>query len=413
MKKLILIIFINFSLNAQVQIEKILETMEISEYNRWVKKNKEKYPELEPAYIVIKGIKDGKYRQDAPFTLYPPPDEPSVTQYEIEYYDEDGNLFKKEIVSGYVSVYSLRGYTVVHNLQYDLTPQYLMITRENHPSEFATLRICTIKNRFGDTVFNWDDGREILYFGNDLFTEFYKSERPSDTTTIRILNSEKKEIAKLKNIGELREILRMPDGKYLFCTARGIHVISSDFKKILWCYKRRRFEYLRAYNSTQYLAFGMQGKIFVYTFDGKLIHTYNLGETRDAPIAFFVEDGKYILAKLKEEMFYFDNINFKKLWNKKIICGPKIVHSLKGGKYLLCVAITHAMLIDAETGDVLNNIKFPLETELSSRITKEGKSIQELVPVGNIRHTLIGKHLIVIQKKYENINKIIVYEINE
>ncbi|MEO0267692.1 MAG: hypothetical protein ABIM36_06100, partial [candidate division WOR-3 bacterium] len=104
MKKVIFLIsLLFFILKAEIKIEKVLDTESISEYNRWVKENKSKYPELEPIYFQIKQIKDGKYQPDAPITFDPPPEHPSTDIYEIFYYNYD-RILKVEQLTGYLTV---------------------------------------------------------------------------------------------------------------------------------------------------------------------------------------------------------------------------------------------------------------------------------------------------------------------
>ncbi len=164
MKKITLLIFVlSLSLlKTEIDIEKVLETESISEYNRWVEENKSKYPEIEPIYFQIKQIKDGKYQPDAPRTFNSLPEHPSTDIYEIEYYDENGNILNKEEISGYLKVFPLEN---KYSIPY-IKNGYFQIIQFDYPNaEFTLTQRNIIKNKRGEIVFYLEEEEKFYILG--------------------------------------------------------------------------------------------------------------------------------------------------------------------------------------------------------------------------------------------------------
>jgi hypothetical protein len=384
-------------LNAEIKIEKILETESISEYNKWVKKNKERYPGLMPMYE-IKWIKRGEEANPsiaeereklmkAEKGMEPVPQNPFVSQIKVSYYDKDGKFSKEEIYTGYLDVMGWRGANF----------SYLIIRKKDHPL-LTSEKLIIVKDFTGKTLFTLPNlPYTIRPISENIFIERYFQEGDLDQSEeymeFRVFNRNGREIGKLKNIPGAWEGDFLPNHKYfLIYNSYEIIFFSNDLKEI-W---RKKQMGTRAW-CNNYIAIGYEGKIYLYDLSGELVYRYELIKSFEWPQMVFSEDGKYLFAEVGNYIFLLDVENRIELWRKKAFVGTHFLRFLGKNKYILCCYISRIDIIDSKSGEVIYTEKIPIKRKKNGSI------------IGPIYFEFRGNFLIITQGVPTV--KIIVYKI--
>lgn len=419
MKKVIFLIsLLFFILKAEIKIEKVLVTESISEYNRWVKENKSKYPELEPIYFQIKQIKDGKYQPDAPITFDPPPEHPSTDIYEIYYYDYE-KLSKIEQIIGYIEIRILEG------------EKYLVIKRRDYGGN----TILVLKDKSGKKLFELSEDYVFMHLRDNYFImEPYLEEGPlSAFDKLPIINIEKgpKPVKYIYNITpyDITYGIRYIAAKTY---EREIVIFSYNFEEI-W---RKKFQYSgEPLLGNKFIVIGNVGKVLIFDTLGELKYIYIPEENpakqyaMSAPFSIFINHEKFLvtLSPSHKILTLFDIESKKEKWRKELPCTPMVSSILKYlfslfDKYILLIyrnkdILVGGILVINQEGDIINKLDFNLpkgKVKVFERM-KAGKKIKFNEYEWDWRVKFKEPFLIITGKKNKKteIDKFIVYKFSE
>ena len=258
---------------AGLRVEKVLESAGVKEYNHWVKVNREKYPELKPVYITAQI--EGE-------------DEKGFRLWEICYYDEDGNVIKREIErASWVRVSSDYDEVYITKVDHPMYPQ--------HPE-------VVVKDRFGNRLFSVKDVRSVMETETGFYiTSWLQPSSPGDT--FPIVNRKGEIIGRLP-------ILGYPSYPVVSCRRYAVLEIGSEVEKgeYLVVLDERAREWWRKRFDSQFectisedgsrIAVGDNGKVYVYDEKGRLMHIYKMPAPYDYfnPGVAFSPTGRYLVA---------------------------------------------------------------------------------------------------------------------
>jgi len=317
--------FIFCSLWAEVRVEKIAEIKSIKEYNQWVKKNKAKYPGLKPIYIQHELIKRGRSRTTVDYeperAFDPPSTNPFINEYNVRYYDEDGNVVKEEIIKGYVAV------------KVSLNFDEVLINKRDHPW-YPEKRINIVKDNRGNIKFTMDNIFSLRFTGSELYIE--EADVEVGASSLRLFDKNGAVTGNLEgaslpfynkipmcNVDKkfyVEGYLKQPDlppGLLFLYTPNGDVLWRKEFtwpEKVPWGL------YPSISGDGQVIAIGHVNKIYVYNKDGELRREYKYKYPYPALTALSC-DGRYVAVATREggtKIFVYDNENGELIWDKKI-----------------------------------------------------------------------------------------------
>jgi len=417
-KRVIVLIFIlSFSLlKGEIKIEeKVLETESVSEYNRWVKKNK--YPGLKPIYILAKHVKRGKVEgyYKAKRTLNPSSDNPYINECRIYYYDDNGSLIKEEAIKGYVSVRVSPYFDEVLIRKGDL-PYY--------PQKIVNI----VKDKEGNVKFTLNNVFLLRFTGADIYLEDVDAEAGSKF--IRIFDKNGKVIGRLEGASfSYQSVPLSSSDKHYFLEgysnrlragARFLFLYSSD-GKVLW---RKEFHpprngpvglYPSISGDGKVVSVGHKDKVFVYDRGGNLLREYKMEQVFPA-VTSLSYDGKLLAAAIRfkngTKVMLYNNENGKIIWTKTIeeyppdvINSPPISIS-PDGKYIALKLHPDKIYLFGESGKILKQID--LHGIVTHPFAAPGKRIEVVLGVPCSMEWNGDILILVIRKERKGFNIMIV-----
>jgi len=374
---------------AEVKVEKVLETTSIKGYNQWVKKNKAKYPDLEPILVQSSYEVRGALRQ-----------------YTVKYYNQNVGKLKEE--------------TLQDNL---LT---VMVTYTNDRAIYCKKNPdftydVTIKDAKGEKLFLLNNHKcHLTHTGIGLYVEELSAEAPADKNTIlRIFNESGQVVGALKGFGHinLENIYTPTDRRYCVFQGGSSVIMLNREGKELWRYEIDRGVislFISKTGSHIGILHSNKGKILVFNENGKLVQEYApFGENRYWILSALSDDGKWLATGFHSKIKFYNNETGELAWEDTVTLKEKAdtvkyVHSMKNGELTLVLCNSHNMYVFDKTGKLLSVHNLGFGKRLTSRrIRDESKpewfpfTIKKIeVLTQNWYSDVIGEYLII--NKYSN-----------
>ena len=372
-------------MNAEIKIEKILETESISQYNKWVKKNKERYPGLMPMYFKVEMINNMK-------------------KYKIQYFNEEGNLLKEEFVEGE----NINVYTDERNR--------IFIRKRNNGG--TTIEV---KDKFGNSLFVVKNIGSLFYLPKNLYIgEPPIEEDVTESPYLLIFNGKGEliKILELKGCVDFSTIRIPTDSSYTLLRIVGgkdetILMIDSNGNEV-W---RRKFvgthfvPFISKDGSKIGLNFYLNKKIEVYNKNGEFEYIYEISEKEGSSLynSSFSLNGSYLITGTNYIIYFYDNNTHELIWRKTIKERPKKFDFVLGDNYILVAYLSNDIHFYDKRGNLIGSFKIPLrESESFKKVfTEEGvKFMKKIKPEWKWDIEFIEPLIII-----KSMGKIFIYEI--
>ena len=412
MRRMILatFVFIYFLSWAEVRVEKVLETTSIKEYNQWVKKNKTKYPRLKPIYIQHEMTKIGKSSTAVDYeperTFDPPSTNPFINEYNVRYYDEDGDIVKEEIIRGYVAV------------QVSLDFDEILINKRDHPW-YPEKRISIVKDNRGNIKFTKDTIFSLRFTGAELYIE--KADIEIGATSLRLFDKNGSVIGNLEGASSpFDDYLPVAnaDKKFFVEGYRqepdyrpGLLFLYTQKGEVLWC---KEFPWQEKApwglhpsisGDGQVIAIGHVNKVYVYHLNGELWREYKYEYPHPA-ITALSYDGRFLAIATREggtKVMLCDNKNGKMVWNKKIeglvlSTKSRCIAMSPNGRYIALMLRPDQVYLLDEKGQILK--QWDLHGIVGHAVAPSGKRVE--IPLGVFTILQFIDNLLIIKYTKDN-----------
>ncbi|MGQ9702028.1 MAG: WD40 repeat domain-containing protein [bacterium] len=338
---------------AEVKVEKVLETTSIKEYNQWVKKNKARYPGLEP--ILVRTSHELRGTQH---------------WYTVSYYNQDGERIKEEVLEDSL----LSPYV-------PFTNDRLILLRKLQ----GDANEVTVKNAKGQILFKRNDIKtHLVYTGIGVYIEGLSVFSPvGESTVLRTFNGEGQEIGALRGLGSINVTsICTPRDKH-YCVFEALNALRStsvivlgQTGKELWRHEIDRGVlslFISETGSHIGVLHSNKGKIMVFNENGNLVREYTpFGENWYWILSAFSDDGKWLATGFRSGVKFYNNKTGELIWEdtttlKDKADTVKYVHIMENGKFILVLCNSHNMYIFDGTGKLLSVHNLGLGKRLTSR----------------------------------------------
>jgi|GEM_PF-4150912 len=321
MRRCFLLLLILFSqVFAGLRVEKVLDVKSIKEYNQWVKANRDRYPGLLPVYVGAERIEEESWYR-GPGDWH--------DKYRIEYYDEDGNVVKEEIIEGWVSVKVIveNGRWLVPGLYKRKWQGNKVIIQELDDPISPKTRWYIVKSKNG----------KVIWKGNTLVHSL--GERwcgiSLGNNALAILDEDGNIQHTIYNITTIAAVNKFiawdftPDGRYGVITIgekedsdeRAVILLGPSGKE-LWRKKiSKRCGENAISDDGSTVAVGEKDKIYIYDRKGNLLKIYSISNPGDeCPTPALSPDGAYLAVGIgyTHTLLFYDNQKGELLWQASI-----------------------------------------------------------------------------------------------
>lgn len=412
--------------NARVNVKKLLETNSIKEYNQWITAHKNECPIFLPKTVFVNKTKDlpknMSYEtiKNIERTFYPSNDSKYVNEYELNYYDSEGNYRYTQTINGYVSVWQYVGST------------YLGVLRHDHPI-YPSKSIMEIFDVEGNSIITPENDIPYVFpVGSSLLIEYPISIAGGSgkNPKTRVFNMDGVLLNTLENIWVVDDAITSLDSQYIAlyiletdsCLNRTLVVMSHDAKEIWRETIGPYFDICFDVNND--VIVGGQNTVRKYSINGDLIYNQdvmNNGNYSNIRNVANVANKDQFLAAGDSLMYLIEKSSGQVL-QQTIIPENSVMRYLyveKDGHYSLAVYNSNSVyVIDHASGSIIKNLTPPLGKMLTYKKVIDGSEVivkQHEKPNDRWQCWYCNDYLIFEQKpdeKNENY-EYIVYEISK
>lgn len=371
---------------AEVSVKKVLETNEISEYNKWTHKTNLEYPGLVPVFIQSSHLNKG-----------------FLNQYIVKYYDQTGKKLKEEVLED-------SSLWLFVNFTNDRVIYIKYIKQEYDKAGFDSCKI-TVKDAKGEFLFSLVNDIYLTCTGIGLYVEELDPECPADkNTTLRIFDESGQVVGALKGFGfiNLANIYAPNDRRY--CVFQGgnpyhsipVIMLNRDGKE-LWRYEIDRGVislFISKTGSHIGINHSNKGRVLVLDENGNLVQEYTpFGENRYWILSAFSDDGKWLVTGFRSKVKFYNNKTGALVWENTEILKEKAdtvkyVHVMKNGELIIVLCNSHNIYVFDTTGKLLLVHNLMLGKRLTSRRI-HGTVTKLEVLTQNWYSDVIGEYLII------------------
>jgi hypothetical protein len=338
---------------GEITVNQVLETTNISEFNQWVSENRLEYPGLKPVLI------------DCAHDL----EKLSVKQYEITYYQKNGNILATEVINS-------DSFTA----HVPLTNDRLLIYKYK-PGKESEISQTIVKDAKGKTIFAVPYC--VIYLGMDIYVESRSRYAEPD---VKILNRTGKQVGVLKDVTwiDLSRLCIADDERYaVFNGIRGetydqIILINREGKE-MW---RRPGHCYSLFMSKDGSKIGMHhGKtVSVFLEDGSFLSAYNPFDVDHGFDNSFSEDGNWYLAGDYSKVEYYDNTTGELLWENDTLLAKhgdrvRYLGVIGNGELIVVLCFSHNIYVFGKEGNLLKKTNLDLGEEWHYTIDRQKDSI--------------------------------------
>jgi hypothetical protein len=372
MSRALLIIFslIFNLLQAELRVEKVLETTTVKAYNQWIKANKENFPELKPTFIQVEDSVINDRRT-----------------IKIFYYNEDGEIVNKEEIlrkpsSGFINLrIPKEGDRIIFEVHDEI------------PGKERFAAQVVVKDKIGRELFSLNNVYTLLYIETGVYIEEFPLASCALGVGARIYNEEGQQIGLLRNIGEGIELnsIKVPEDKryavFSFIGNNSSELVLIDKKgREIWRKKFTNVSHVPTFISKDgsYIGINYKDRVFLYNEKGTLLKEYSpFGNTELTLKNSLSSDGRFLVTGLESKIFLYDNQDCKQLWQKEISesLSVKSVDFTNDSKYVIVGCKPHVILIADINGNIIKTLNLALGETLAHRKTGTGEILRFKTPV--------------------------------
>jgi|GEM_PF-6094871 len=320
---------------GKMKIERILETTDVREYNRWVMTHRREHPGLKSVYILAEqiGVREG-IRKEIIGT--------KIKSYRIHYYDANGNEVKTEVVEG-------------HNMEIIFSPEHdRMIIKEWKDEPPYGKYYYTVYDKYGNKLFTKVDTTIafLLTLKNRYMLELTSMDG-APPVWAGICNNHGIVMGEWKNISFEKGIRVSQDKKKALIYGLGGFEMEPDFLifiDVITGKEISRKEFMPDLKKGE--VFGLTGdmdenaqrivvsfndKVYVYNRNWNLLFKIDVPTYPGNPGVGLSPDGKYLATFGSDTVRFFDLEKGILLWKEvlKYAGRPKYLKVLRNGKGVL------------------------------------------------------------------------------
>ncbi len=352
MNKLLLPVFL-FALmfsrvEAELKVEKVLETNSISECNTWIETNKGNYKGLSPILIQVIKTKNGTEKDNY------------IDEYEISYFAETGKFIKKEVLKGWIVIRIVREYGCDYIL--DSARGDKIIIEESNDPMYPSERKITVKGRGGNALFMTKGS--LLPLGPKLNLQ------PAGESVTKVLNNKGEVLNKISapagfRIATTRNFWDFSTNSELLIAKIGDGAILFDsLGKVVWQKKFKKGIEVAIADNGSTIAIAERDEIHLYDKNGGFKKTYiPFPSLTLTDVVSLSEDGRYLLVCVRDGMCLYDIVKDTMLWKQQsgVIPFPSQIFIGPDGTYLAVLANYGSMGIFSYNGELVKELTFPDE----------------------------------------------------